>query len=97
MLVYHDLLGFMQHPHHAKVTPKFCKQYAAVGEMITGALQSFREEVETGAFPCAKFSPYRVSGEDAERLAEAMRRQGLHAAAEAALKAAAEDEAAKST
>ena len=26
VLVYHDLLGMMQHPHHAKVTPKFCKQ-----------------------------------------------------------------------
>lgn len=34
MLVYHDLLGMMQHPHHAKVTPKFCKQYAAVGEVL---------------------------------------------------------------
>lgn len=34
MLVYHDLLGMMQHPHHAKVTPKFCKQYAAVGNVI---------------------------------------------------------------
>lgn len=34
VLVYHDLLGMMQHPHHAKVTPKFCKQYAAVGAVI---------------------------------------------------------------
>lgn len=33
VLVYHDLLGMMQHPHHAKVTPKFCKQYAAVGHV----------------------------------------------------------------
>lgn len=35
VLVYHDLLGMMQHPHHAKVTPKFCKQYAAVGKVGT--------------------------------------------------------------
>lgn len=34
VLVYHDLLGMMQHPHHAKVTPKFCKQYSAVGRVI---------------------------------------------------------------
>lgn len=34
VLVYHDLLGMMQHPHHAKVTPKFCKQYSAVGRII---------------------------------------------------------------
>ena len=32
--MYHDLLGMMQHPHHAKVTPKFCKQYSAVGAVI---------------------------------------------------------------
>jgi hypothetical protein len=34
VLVYHDLLGMMSHPHHAKVTPKFCKQYAQVGQAI---------------------------------------------------------------
>lgn len=34
VLVYHDLLGMMSHPHHAKVTPKFCKQYAHVGRVI---------------------------------------------------------------
>lgn len=34
VLVYHDLLGMMQHPHHAKVTPKFCKQYSVVGRVI---------------------------------------------------------------
>ena len=45
VLVYHDLLGMMQHPHHAKVTPKFCKQYAAVGAAIQDALQAYAEEV----------------------------------------------------
>ncbi|KFM28073.1 3-methyl-2-oxobutanoate hydroxymethyltransferase [Auxenochlorella protothecoides] len=45
VLVYHDLLGMMQHPHHAKVTPKFCKQYAAVGEVIQGALSAFQAEL----------------------------------------------------
>jgi hypothetical protein len=38
--VYHDLLGMMQHPHHAKVTPKFCKQYAAVGQVGSVARDS---------------------------------------------------------
>jgi 3-methyl-2-oxobutanoate hydroxymethyltransferase len=47
------------------VTPKFCKQYANVGEVITGALARFRDEVETGAFPCAKFSPYKVGQQHA--------------------------------
>lgn len=84
VLVYHDLLGFTQHPHHAKVTPKFCKQYAAVGEVITGALRAFREDVESGAFPSRKFSPYRVEGTDADRLVEALRERGLVDAAHAA-------------
>ena len=34
VLVYHDLLGMLQHPHHAKVTPKFCKQFGNVGTVI---------------------------------------------------------------
>lgn len=42
VLVYHDLLGMMQHPHHAKVTPKFCKQYSAVGRVIQEVRRSSR-------------------------------------------------------
>ncbi|AQK91102.1 3-methyl-2-oxobutanoate hydroxymethyltransferase 1 mitochondrial [Zea mays] len=38
VLVYHDLLGMLQHPHHAKVTPKFCKQFGNVGDVINKAL-----------------------------------------------------------
>lgn len=45
VLVYHDLLGMMTHPHHAKVTPKFCKQYARVGDTVQRALQEFKSEV----------------------------------------------------
>ena len=48
VLVYHDLLGMMQHPHHAKVTPKFCKQYGAIGTAIQIALQQYRDEVRQG-------------------------------------------------
>jgi len=97
VLVYHDLLGFMQHPHHAKVTPKFCKQYANVGEVITGALARFRDEVETGAFPCAKFSPYKVRHEDAVRLAELLESQGQGTAAAAVRRVVEEEANAKSS
>ena len=45
VLVYHDLLGMMQHPHYVKVTPKFCKQFASVGVIIQEALQSYKDEV----------------------------------------------------
>jgi len=60
VLVYHDLLGMMQHHHHAKVAPKFCKQYASVGTMIEEALVNYREEVKSAAFPGADFSPYKM-------------------------------------
>ena len=85
VLVYHDLLGMMQHPHHAKVTPKFCKQYANVGEVITGALERFKDEVSTGEFPGMSYSPYRVSDEDSNRLVRLLEQKGLDAAAEAVL------------
>ena len=48
------------------MTPKFCKQYAAVGEVITGALRAFREDVESGRFrrenshPIASRGPTRI-------------------------------------
>ena len=37
VLVYHDLLGIMHHPHHAKVTPKFCKRYRRAAHKRTRA------------------------------------------------------------
>lgn len=42
VLVYHDVLGMLQHPHHAKVTPKFVKRYANCAEDIGVALQSYK-------------------------------------------------------
>ncbi|GKV49459.1 hypothetical protein SLEP1_g56209 [Rubroshorea leprosula] len=38
VLVCHDLLGMLQHPRHAQVTPRFCKQNARVGDVINKAL-----------------------------------------------------------
>lgn len=62
MLVYHDLLGMIRHPHHAKVTPKFCKQYASVGTEIERALKEYNREVKQRQFPSPQFSPYKISG-----------------------------------
>ena len=59
VLVFHDLLGFLQHPHHAKVTPKFCKQYAHVGEDIHSALGEFVSDVSTRKFPDEHHTPYK--------------------------------------
>lgn len=34
VLVYHDMLGMLQHPHHAQFVPRFCKKYASVGDEV---------------------------------------------------------------
>jgi 3-methyl-2-oxobutanoate hydroxymethyltransferase len=70
VLVYHDMLGFFQHAHNAKVTPSFCKKYADVGNAIQQALEQYKNEVESGEFPTEKFSPYKMSAEE-EKLFDA--------------------------
>lgn len=70
VLVYHDLLGMLQHPHHAQHVPKFCKRYADVGERIRIGLEEYREDVENRRFPTVEFSPYKMSAEETEKLEE---------------------------
>ncbi|KAG1669922.1 hypothetical protein FOA52_002449 [Chlamydomonas sp. UWO 241] len=94
VLVYHDLLGMMSHPHHAKVSPKFCKQYASVGTTIQAALQQYRQEVAAKEFPSAQFSPYRIPEKEVEGLARGLRARGMPRVADA-VEAAAADEAAQ--
>ncbi|KAG6434304.1 hypothetical protein SASPL_105929 [Salvia splendens] len=93
VLVYHDLLGMLQHPHHAKVTPKFCKRYAHVGEAIDKALSEYRDEVTSGAFPGAAHSPYKIGAADTEGFLQALEKLGLGDAASAAADAASKMEA----
>ena len=51
ILVYHDMLGMMQHPRDVQFVPKFCKQFANVGDFIRKGLIDFKAEVESGLFP----------------------------------------------
>ncbi|XP_028787762.1 3-methyl-2-oxobutanoate hydroxymethyltransferase 2, mitochondrial-like [Neltuma alba] len=96
VLVYHDLLGMLQHPHHAKVflatfspiTPKFCKQYAHVGEVINKALVEYKEEVTNGSFPDLAHSPYKINETDVNDFRHELQRLGLDKAASAACEAA---------
>ncbi|XP_028769235.1 3-methyl-2-oxobutanoate hydroxymethyltransferase 1, mitochondrial [Neltuma alba] len=88
VLVYHDLLGMLQHPHHAKVTPKFCKQYACVGEVINNALLEYKEEVTNGSFPDPGHSPYKIDDTDVNDFLHELQRLGLDKAASAACEAA---------
>ncbi|XVF73116.1 hypothetical protein PTKIN_Ptkin12aG0175900 [Pterospermum kingtungense] len=88
VLVYHDLLGMLQHPHHAKVTPKFCKQYARVGDVINKALLEYKEEVTNGSFPGPSHSPYKMNTNDVNGFFEELEKLGLDKAASAANAAA---------
>jgi len=61
VLVYHDMLGMMSHPHHDQFMPKFCKQYAQVGHAITKGLEEFKKDVENEVFPSNLYSPYKMN------------------------------------
>ncbi|KAG5021818.1 hypothetical protein JHK85_018160 [Glycine max] len=97
VLVYHDLLGMLQHPHHAKVTPKFCKQYARVGDVINKALLEYKEDVINGSFPDAHHSPYKISKTDADVFSTELQRLGLDKATSAASEAVQKMDTTKST
>ncbi|KAF5206124.1 3-methyl-2-oxobutanoate hydroxymethyltransferase [Thalictrum thalictroides] len=88
VLVYHDLLGMLQHPHHAKVTPKFCKQYARVGDVINKALSEYKEEVTNRSFPGPSHTPYKISDADVNGFLNELQKMGLSEAASAAATAA---------
>lgn len=70
VLVYHDLVGMMHHPHHEKHVPSFCKRYAQVGENIHAALLQYKEDVHASAFPTEEFNPYKMSAEEQAKFAE---------------------------
>lgn len=81
--MYHDLLGMMSHPHHAKVTPKFCKRYAEVGQVIQSALMQYRQDVEDKTFPAQQYSPYNIPADEVQELVQQLRDSGMHAEADA--------------
>eukprot|EP01018_Ginkgo_biloba_P025904 Gb_25484 [translate_table: standard] len=88
VLVYHDLLQMMQHPHHAKVTPKFCKPYGNIGAAINDALSKYREEVVSHKFPSADYNPYRIGESNMDDFINELQKKGLYKAAKAAAAAA---------
>lgn len=94
VLVYHDLLGMVTHPHYKQATPRFVKQYAKCGDEIVRALQDYRREVEKGSFPSKAHTPYTLSRSEAGLLARALRRRGFDQAAEALAEEGRADEAA---
>lgn len=66
VLVFHDMLGMLSHPHHEQWVPKFCKSYAEVGHAIQEGLHEFKKDVEGGIFPGEEYSPYVMSDGEKE-------------------------------
>jgi len=66
VLVFHDMLGMLSHPHHEQFVPKFCKKYAKVGHAIQDGINDFIAEVESGEFPGEAYSPYTMSEKEQE-------------------------------
>jgi 3-methyl-2-oxobutanoate hydroxymethyltransferase len=67
VLVYHDLLGLQQHPHHEKHVPSFCKRYAQIGTDIHDALLAYKDEVHASQFPTEEHNPYKMSAEEQDK------------------------------
>ncbi|CAK9065562.1 3-methyl-2-oxobutanoate hydroxymethyltransferase 1 [Durusdinium trenchii] len=70
VLVFHDMLGMMQHHHHAQFTPQFCKQYATVGYAIQEGLAEYKSDVEQRKFPDESYSPYKIPEAEAAKFLE---------------------------
>ena len=72
VLVYHDLLGSLHHPHHAVHVPKFCKVFADVGYITHEGLADFRDQVKAQEFPSDNFSPYAMPDEERKKFAKSL-------------------------
>lgn len=72
VLVYHDLLGMMHHPHHEKHVPSFCKRYATIGKAIHEVLLQFKEEVHGELFPTEQYAPYKMPPEEHNKFVQLM-------------------------
>lgn len=91
VLVYHDLLGMSTHPHHNAVAPRFCKQYASVGDAIHTGLRAFASDVENARFPLREHAPYTLKKDGTfetadvnEQFAATLQQRGMFDAASAA-------------
>jgi 3-methyl-2-oxobutanoate hydroxymethyltransferase len=62
-MVYHDMVGLFE-----KFIPKFVKQYINLGPEIIKALETYKEEVKSGAFPGEEHTFGGVSEEELKRL-----------------------------
>lgn len=70
-----------------QVTPKFCKQFAQIGEGINKALSDYKQEVENRSFPGVAYSPYNINPAEVDGFLKELQKMGLDKAATAAAEA----------
>lgn len=75
VLVYHDMLGILSHPHHAKVAPKFSKLFAELGPQIHDAIGVYLRQVKEREFPSGKYSPYSIGDDEFEDFCKEVQKQ----------------------
>lgn len=68
VLVYHDMLGILSHPHHAHVAPRFSKPFADVGPMIDAGIREYCRQVRSIDFPSLRYSPYKIPEDHLRRV-----------------------------
>lgn len=64
LLIYADMVGYFD-----DFVPKFVKKYGNVGEVLLSAFRDYVAEVKGGQFPDDSIHAYKISPEEAERLA----------------------------
>ena len=64
VLVYHDMLGL-----YDRLQPRFVKQFGAIGEAVTTAVQTYSEEVRNRTFPAEEHTYPMSEAEEAAFLA----------------------------
>ncbi|KAK8826534.1 hypothetical protein WA538_005995, partial [Blastocystis sp. DL] len=70
VLVYHDLLGVLDHPLKPKSPPSFCKQYANIAKIAHEALVHFNKDVKEQRFPAPENCAYKIPEEEKEKMME---------------------------
>ena len=66
VLVLHDMLGLFD-----RMTPRFVKRYAELGQTTRAAIEAFRADVAKGAFPAAEHS-YTIDDNEWEAFLESI-------------------------
>ena len=72
LLIYADMIGL-----YDNFTPRFVKQYAKVGPIITDAFRQYHQEVKDGAFPIDSEHSYKMKEEEVREFLISLEKEGI--------------------